>query len=90
MARKSLILRESAKDGSHYSYVRDDYLDQGVDLKVHVNAYDDTEIQTFVASYGFDVERIRDKRSRGAPEPVIGHPHWWTFFRATRAIGPIE
>ena len=23
--------------------------------------------------------------SGGRPELVIGHPHWWTFFRAVRA-----
>lgn len=86
-ARKSLILRESAKDGTQYEYVRDPYLDAGVDLKVHVNAYDSTEIQTFIASYGFHVARIRDNRCGGEPELVIGHPHWWTFFRATRQSG---
>jgi SAM-dependent methyltransferase len=89
MARKSLILRESAKDGAQYSYVRDPYLDAEVDLKVHVNAYDAGELEAFIASYGFRVERITDRRTGGRPELVIGHPHWWTFFRAVRiARGP--
>jgi SAM-dependent methyltransferase len=87
IARKSLVLRESARDGTQYSYVPDPYLDAGVNLKVHVNAYDAGEIQSFIASYGFAVERIQDNRSGGAPELVIGHPHWWTFFRATRVSG---
>jgi SAM-dependent methyltransferase len=83
-ARKSLILRESAKEGAQYEYVRDPFLDGGVDLKVHVNAYDAGALQTFIAGHGFRVERITDRRSGGRPELVIGHPHWWTFFRAVR------
>jgi SAM-dependent methyltransferase len=90
MARKSLILRESARDGVLYSYVRDDYLDDGVDLKVHVNAYDSGELHAFIASHGFAVERFRDARSGGEAELVIGHPHWWTFFRATRTSVPVR
>jgi SAM-dependent methyltransferase len=84
MARKSLILRESAKGGALYSYVRDLYLDAGIDLKVHVNAYDADEVEAFIAGHGFRVERITDRRSGGRAELVIGHPHWWTFFRAVR------
>lgn len=84
MARKSLILRESAKEGALYSYVRDPYLDPGIELKVHVNAYDAGELHAFIAAHGFRVERITDRRSGGRPELVIGHPHWWTFFRAVR------
>jgi SAM-dependent methyltransferase len=84
MARKSLILRESAKDGAQYSYVRDPYLDAAVELKVHVNAYDADELEAFIARHGFRVERIVDRRTGGRPELVIGHPHWWTFFRAVR------
>lgn len=85
MARKSLILRESAKDGAEYGFVRDEFLDPGVDLAVHVNAYDASEIETFIAVRGFRVSRVTDRRSGGHPEMVIGHPHWWTFFRAERS-----
>jgi len=88
MARKSLILRESAGEGARYTYVRDVHLDPGVDLKVHVNRYDAAEIAAFMGTYGFDVETIVDRRSGGAPEMVIGHPHWWTFFRAVRRSQP--
>jgi SAM-dependent methyltransferase len=84
MARKSLILRESAKNGALYRYVRDEFLDPGVDLKVHVNAYDAAELTDFIAGHGFAVERIRDRRSGGAAEMVINYPHWWSFFRAQR------
>jgi hypothetical protein len=84
MARKSLILRESAGAGACYSYVRDAYLDPGVDVNVHVNRYDAAELTGFMAGYGFTVDRIADRRSGDAPEMVIGHPHWWTFFRAVR------
>jgi SAM-dependent methyltransferase len=83
-ARKSLLLRESARDGARYAWVRDEFLDPGVKLNVHVNAYDAAELTRFIEGYGFAVERIEDRRSSGKPEDVIGHPHWWTFFRAIR------
>jgi len=85
MAGKSLILRESAKDGAQYTFVRDAFLDPGIDLGVHVNAYDAGELIAFMTGRGFDVERFEDRRSGGRPESVIGYPHWWTFFRARRA-----
>ncbi|MBV9523406.1 MAG: methyltransferase [Alphaproteobacteria bacterium] len=84
IAGKSLILRESAKDGAQYAFVRDEFLDPGVALGVHVNAYDAREIEEFIAARGFRVRRIVDRRSGGRPEMVIGHPHWWTFFLAER------
>jgi SAM-dependent methyltransferase len=84
-ANKSLILRESIKDGASYSYVRDAFLDPGVDLNVHVNAYDRAEIMRFVADRGFAVREVLDRRSGGQPEMVIGHPHHWTFLVCTRA-----
>lgn len=83
-ARKSLLLRESAKEGARYAWVRDPYLDADVELSVHVNAYDTVELVAFMERYGFRVERIPDQRSGDKPEDVIGHPHWWTFFRAVR------
>jgi hypothetical protein len=83
-ARKSVILRESLKDGAGYQYVRDEFLDPGVDLKVHVNHYDISEVTEFVTSYGFRPEIIVDQRSGGRPELVIGYPHYWTFMAADR------
>lgn len=87
VARKSVILRESCKQEASYLYVRDEYLDPGVELKVHVNAYPLQEWLEFIASYGFQVEVITDRRTGGRPEMVIGYPHWWTFFRAVRRRG---
>ena len=84
IARKSVILRESFKTGAEYHYVRDDFLDPGVDLKVHVNHYDIGEVEDFVASYGFKSEVIVDRRSGGHRELVIGYPHYWTFLVADR------
>lgn len=87
MARKSVILRESVKDGAEYRYVRDEFLDSGVDLGVYVNSYDRTELTEFINARGFTVEEIVDRRSGGHPEMVIEYPHWWTFFRAVRKEG---
>ncbi|MFN4312182.1 MAG: class I SAM-dependent methyltransferase [Ferrovibrio sp.] len=84
MARKGVILRESLKDGAEYSYVRDAFLDPGVDLKVHVNHYDVGQITGFVRSYGYRTTIITDLRTGGEPETVIGYPHYWTFLVADR------
>jgi SAM-dependent methyltransferase len=83
-ARKSVILRESLKEGSEYRYVRDEYLDEGVDLRVHVNAYDRDEVAEFVRSRGFDVRLVEDRYTGGEPDIVIDHPHYWTFLVAER------
>ena len=83
-ARRSVILRESIRDGSIYTFVKDAYLDENVDLMVHVNAYDRQEIGEFISTYGFSCREVTDKRTGGAPENVIGHPHYWTFLVATR------
>jgi cyclopropane fatty-acyl-phospholipid synthase-like methyltransferase len=83
-ARKTVLLRESAKQGSEYLYVTDKYLDGGIDLKTPINAYDKDELKAFIRKYGFDVKEIVDRRSGGKPEMVIDYPHYWTFFLAER------
>jgi hypothetical protein len=83
-ARRSVILRESIKEGSSYSYVRDNFIDPDVNLHVHVNAYDRSELAAFIERYGFATREVVDRRTGGQPEMVIGHPHHWTFLVATR------
>lgn len=85
--RKTVIVRESCKDRADYAYVRDDFLDEGCDLKVYVNAYATTEVVSFIESYGFRVEKVLDRRTLGKPELIIGHPHYWTFFVGRRIRG---
>jgi ubiquinone/menaquinone biosynthesis C-methylase UbiE len=85
MARKTVLLRESLKKGSQYQYVEDRFLDDGSRLNVHVNHYDAEEMKKFIASYGFTVDEIVDRRTNGQPELVIGYPHYWTFLLATRS-----
>ena len=84
VARKTVILRESCKEEGEYRYVRDDYLDPGCDLKVHVNAYPVREFVDFIASYGFAVRQEPDRRTGDGMEMVIGYPHYWKFFVAER------
>lgn len=86
--RRSLILRESIKNGADYRYVRDAYLDPGVALSVHVNAYDRRDLTAFIEARGFAVTEVIDRRSGGSPENVIGYPHWWSFLVATRCDAP--
>lgn len=84
VARKTVILRESLKDGAEYAYVEDQYLDPGVDLCVHVNHYDRREILAFIERSGYHAQFVVDRRTAGEPELVIGHPHYWTFVVAER------
>lgn len=83
-AGKSIILRESIAEQSHYNYVRDEFLDEGVRLNVYVNTYARAEIQEFIEARGFRATFVRDRRTGGAPEMVIGYPHHWTFVQAHR------
>ncbi len=83
-AGKSIILRESIAEQSHYDYVRDEFLDEGVRLNVYVNTYARAEIQEFIEARGFRVSFVRDRRTGGMPEMVIGYPHHWTFVQAHR------
>jgi hypothetical protein len=84
MTKRSLILRESLKQGAEYHYVEDRFLDPGVSLNVHVNHYDVQEVCEFIRSYGFKVEQVVDERTGGQAEQVIGYPHYWTFLIADR------
>lgn len=83
-ARRTVVLRESLGEGSQYTYVVDEHLDDDATLKVHVNRYDITEVSDFASSYGYRVRTVVDRRTGGRPEEVIGHPHWWTFLVAER------
>lgn len=87
VARRSVILRESIKDGAEYRYVVDPYLEAPRPLKVHVNAYDRREIIAFMESHGYAVREVEDRRARGRPEMVIDQPHYWTFLVALRRSG---
>jgi hypothetical protein len=84
VSQKTVLLRESIKEKSEYSYVMDHYLDNGVDLKVHVNHYGKDELINFISSYGYEVEVVTDLRTGGRPEMVIDHPHYWTFLLAKK------
>jgi len=83
-ARKTVILRESVADTTHYQYVRDSFLDEGIDLRVHVNTYGRGELEKFISSYGFRVDFHTDEYTGGKPQDVIGYPHHWTFLQCMR------
>ncbi|MBM3968222.1 MAG: methyltransferase domain-containing protein, partial [Planctomycetes bacterium] len=80
MTTRTLILRESMWDRpSEYSYVADKYLDKGMELYVHVNTYNQSEIAGLGERMGFGVTFLLDERTQGRPEMVIGYPHHWSF-----------
>lgn len=84
-ARKTVILRESIGETAEYRYVRDEFLDEGVDLRVHVNRYAEPDLTALAESAGYRVRYVADRHTGGQPELVIGYPHHWTFFVAERA-----
>lgn len=84
VARRTVIVRESCKEQGEYLYVQDKYLDEGIDLKVYINAYPIAEFMAFIESYGYRVQRVEDRRTKNQPEMVIDYPHYWTFFVAER------
>lgn len=84
MATKTLILRESITDVSTCLYVTDHFLDDEVQLDVHVNHYGRAELAAFLGRRGFEVTFVTDRRTGGRPEAVIGHDHYWTFVVAVR------
>lgn len=87
IAQKTVILRESLQDTGEYAYVTDHFLDEGVNLKVHVNTYPIQDVMQFIRAYGFDVRAVQDRRSGNQAEMVIGHPHYWRFLVAVRKQG---
>jgi ubiquinone/menaquinone biosynthesis C-methylase UbiE len=84
ISQKTVLLRESIKEVSEYSYVRDHYLDSDVDLNVHVNHYGQNELIEFIGRYGYEAEVITDLRTGGNPEMVIDYPHYWKFILAKK------
>lgn len=84
IAQKTLILRESLAATAHYSYVKDRFLDEGVDLSVYVNTYDYNEVLNFIHAYGFKAELVVDEYTGGNPQKVIGYDHYWSFVLAER------
>jgi len=88
-AKKTLILRESCHNDTSYSYVRDEFLDEGVLLNVYVNTYGIGDITRFISSYGFDVQVISDDRTKNEVEYIIGYPHYWKFLVCTRKTNEI-
>jgi hypothetical protein len=84
VARKTVVLRESIAREAEYRYVRDAYLDEGVELRVYVNAYPEAELAAFAEAEGFAVRYVQDRRTGGTPELVIDHPHHWRFLVAER------
>lgn len=85
MAKKTLLLRESLHNKhAGYSFVLDKYLESPDSLRVHVNTYREDEIVGYIESYGFRVTVFEDKRSKGKPELVIDHPHYWKFLLAQK------
>jgi ubiquinone/menaquinone biosynthesis C-methylase UbiE len=86
-ARKTVVLRESFRDQAEYAYVVDKYLDPGVNLRVHVNAYPMQEVADLAASCGFSARWVEDRHTGGQPESVIDHLHYWKFLVAERT-GP--
>lgn len=85
--RQTVLLRESLwNQPSSFLYVRDRFLDAGINLRVHVNTYNIREVCDFAEEFGFSAEIVTDMRTQGKPENVIGFDHYWTFILFRRTI----
>lgn len=81
-ARKTVVLRESIGPNTEYKYVIDKYLDK--ELKVHVNTYSMQDLKSFIENYGYAVSFVEDIYTKGQPQLVIDHLHYWQFIIATK------
>lgn len=84
MAKKVVILRESIKAESQYTYVKDNYLDKNVSLNTYINHYGKREVLNFIRKYGFSIKTVKDNYSQGKMQKSIGYPHYWIFLVAER------
>jgi len=80
-AKKSIILRESFAIKSNYKYVRDNYLNDGVDLKTYINTYSMNEVRKFLNNHKVSYKFIKDNYTNGKMQKVIGHNHYWKFLK---------
>lgn len=87
ISRKTVVLRESCSEFASYAYVTDRYLDEGADLRVHVNTYAIADLIGFITSYGYHAQVVRDEHAGDTAEMVIGYPHYWKFIVCTRLSG---
>ncbi len=83
-AKKGIILRESLTKKSDYKYVVDKYLDKPIKLSVYVNSYNKEDFVNFIKSYGFSAKLVKDQRTGGNKELVIGYPQYWNFVIAKK------
>ncbi len=83
-ARKSIILRESISNKSLSKYVKDNYLDENVDIRTYINTYNLNEIKKFLKLFKCKYEFIQDQFTGGKPQNVIDHDHYWKFLKITK------
>ena len=83
-AKKSVILRESISNKSTFKYVKDNYLNKGVNIKTYINTYDSKVIKKFLKSSNYNYKFIKDIHSNREPQNVIDHKHYWKFLHITK------
>jgi cyclopropane fatty-acyl-phospholipid synthase-like methyltransferase len=83
-ARRSVILRESIADQASMTYVKDRFLDDDVEVNVHINTYSRSDVLDFIRRYGFEATEHVDRRAGGQAEMVIGYAHHWSVVVARR------
>lgn len=84
-ADRYFVLRTLLGDEEERRYVRDGYLDEGWNnLKAYFNIYSLEEVKEWIASHGFEVSMLVDRRTNDEPECVNDMPHPWRFLLARR------
>jgi cyclopropane fatty-acyl-phospholipid synthase-like methyltransferase len=84
-ARKRILIRESAGETLEVRYLRDAYIDEGKrHLRTYFNTYPLEEMSALMAEAGFEVTRIRDRRTDDGTETVCGQPMKWRILMGER------
>ena len=84
-ARKRILIRESLGESLDVRFLRDEYIDEGMrHLRSYFNTYPLEEVRAFMASAGFEVASILDRRTGDGTEPVCGVPLRWRILMGER------
>lgn len=82
---RAIALRDNFGDETIIRWEIDGYLDDGFNhLKAYWNQWSRAEVIDFFNAAGYEVTVIKDKRTGGRMEPVVGKPYYWGWLLAVK------
>ncbi len=80
-----ILIRDNFGPATVIRWEPDGYLDPGYNhLKAYWNQWSTDEAAGFLGEYGYRVTPIRDRRTGGQMELVVGKPYYWSWLLAER------